>query len=143
MWVSVVAVAADGIYSGRLANEPAVLTELSYGDRIDFAADNVIAIEYSADELGYDPHAAAMIDARIVKEDLPPKYVALGRAPDAAESTWFASLDPAPPADRRTITLGELTDRWPELVPVFSSGLGYWEREDDGPHYKQTRAPDS
>jgi hypothetical protein len=37
---------------------------------------------------------------------------------------WFASLDATPPVDQRMITVGELTDSWPEFGAVFSSADG-------------------
>lgn len=43
MWVKVTG-RRDGRYVGTLANDPDVLTELQFGDVIEFAPENVIAI---------------------------------------------------------------------------------------------------
>lgn len=141
MWVEVVEVQPDGSYSGRLANDPHVLTELSCGDPIQFSASNVIAIEYSVEELGYDPTAPAAIDARIVADDHPPTYVVRAQPPGANQELWFAGIDHEPPEERRMITLGALTDRWPELAVAFSSSGGYWERVPEQPSYRPATPP--
>ena len=44
------------------------------------------------------------------------------------ERHWFAALDQQPPNDSRWAQLGELTDRWPELVDVFAGHGGMWRR---------------
>jgi hypothetical protein len=136
MWVEVIGRHPDGTYAGRLSNDPQVLTELSYGDPIEFSPSHVIAIEYSAEELGYDPRATAVIDAKIVIDDCPPTYVVLAQPPGSDEPLWFAGIEHGPPADRRMIPLGDLTDRWPELAVAFASTKGYWERSADASYHR-------
>ncbi len=131
----------DGSYGGRLVNQPHVLTELNYGDPIRFSASHVIAIEYSVEELGYDPNAPAAIDARIVADDKPPTYVVRAQPPGANQELWFAGIDHAPPTEQRMITLGALTDRWPELAVAFSSAGGYWERAQGQASYQLATPP--
>ncbi|WP_219416002.1 hypothetical protein [Pseudonocardia nigra] len=65
----------DGRYTGRLANGPSIVTELAFGDLIEFGPEHVIAIEYTVAELGYHPSEWAHIDARILRDDRAPDIV--------------------------------------------------------------------
>lgn len=142
MWVIVAEARPNGTYVGHLDNDPDLLTELKPGDPIEFGPEHVIAMRYSADELGYDPHAFATIDARIVTEDQPPDILIHARPPGTDERIWFASIGPNRPDETRGITLGELTDRWPELTEVFSSNGGGWQRLPDQHAWRQMANPD-
>ena len=142
MWVIVAEKRPDGTYVGHLDNEPDLLTELKADDPIEFGPEHVIAIHYTPDELGYDPHAYATIDTRIVTEDRPPDIVFQARPTNTQERIWFASIGPDRPQETRPISLGELTDRWPSLTEVFRSNGGGWQRLPDQHAWRQLAGPD-
>ena len=142
MWVAVTEARADGTYVGSLDNTPGLLTELRPGDLVEFRAEHVVALQYSPDELGYDPHAFASVDARILHEDLPPDVVM--KAPTGADDQrmWFAMVGTTPPKDTLPLSLGDLTDRWSGLAEVFSSNGGGWERIAGEMAWHQMAAPE-
>lgn len=137
MWVEVVAVGRDGRYTGRLANDPIVVTELACDDPVEFGPEHVIAIDYSPEELGYHPAEWAHIDARILWDDRAPEIVVRAQPPGLPAPMWFASLGDGPPAHRDTATLGGLTDRWPLLAAVFAAGTGAWGRDRSGEYHRR------
>jgi len=136
MWVEVVAAGREGRYTGRLANDPIVVTELVRDDLVEFGPEHVVAIDYTMAELGYDPSEWAHIDARILRDDRAPDVVVHAQPPGLPTPMWFASLGDTPPVDRDTATLGALTDRWPELAAVFASGAGSWTRDRSGTYHR-------
>jgi hypothetical protein len=137
MWVEVTSKRTDGSYTGRLANTPGIVTELAYGDEVEFERQHVIAIEYTDDELGYAPGAPAVVDARVIREDAAPAWVLHALPPGGKQSVWFAGLDTKPPEDRQNVTLGYLTDKWPELALPFSAGAGRWVRAEGSESYRR------
>ncbi|MDQ8043333.1 MAG: hypothetical protein AAGC46_00935 [Solirubrobacteraceae bacterium] len=137
LWVRVTET-VDGGYVGTVDDDPEHTPDLAYGDPVAFGAEHVVALLYTADELGYDPQAEAIIDARIVDEDEPPLaliFTAPGDDP-AGDWIWFAALDQQPPEASAAVSLGELVDRWPELAGVFRTGEGAWVRDAAGSAYR-------
>lgn len=62
------------MYVGTLANDPGIVTELNFGDPIEFGPEHVVAILYSDEELGCDVNGWAYVDRRVRRDDLPPDY---------------------------------------------------------------------
>ena len=138
LWVEVDEIMPDGSYRGRVESDPEILTAvLQRGDAVAFGPQHVIALDYSPQELGYDPDAWAIIDARITEEDSPPEALTFAEPNGMEERYWFAALDQQPPQDSAWATLGELTDRFPELAVVFQAGGGMWRREKSSGGYTQ------
>ena len=97
-----------------------------------FGPEHVVAIEYGFDELGYEPGAAAVIDARILREDRAPAVLTYAQPPGKDHWFWFAGLEHGPPEETDVSTLGDLTDRWPELehrAPLTRRALGARRRQ--------------
>lgn len=89
MWVEVVA-AADGVYTGRLANKPGYIRNLKPGDRIAFRPEHVAAREAEpGDPLYTDPDAFAVVSRRVWDEDAWPGLLERHEIPDEEFSGWF------------------------------------------------------
>jgi hypothetical protein len=137
MWVEVVEVLPHGSYAGTLANDPGIVTELTFGDRLEFRPEHVVAILYSDEELGYDVSGWAYVDSRVRRDDQPPDYFVFDSPAPGSAPMWFGAIGPnAPDA---TMTLGELTDRWPQLADVFRSGAGLWQRVEGAAEWREVR----
>jgi hypothetical protein len=140
LWVETLEVLPDGTYRGRVDDDVRVVAQLKDGAAVEFGPEHVVAIAYATDELGYDPAAWAIIDARITQDDVPPAALTFAEPSDGAGTAdrhWFAALDQQPPETSAWIQLGELTDRWPELGVVFRAGGGMWRRERSGGTYQR------
>lgn len=140
LWVEVVEHARDGSYVGKLDDDPRIVRGLKDGDMVDFEPRHVVGLAYSADELGYDPDAWAIVDARIIETDTPPEALTFAEPVGVEEiegRCWFVALDQASPDESSWAKLGELTDRWPELVGVFRQYGGMWRREKSSGKYVQ------
>lgn len=140
LWVQVVSQRPGG-YVGQVDNDPVVVTELAIGDEIEFGPEHVIALHYTVDQLGYDAAEWAHLDARILRADLAPDVLVHAAPPGLEAGAWFLSLGADPPDERTVTTLGELTDRWPELAEVFAHGDGHWRRRTDGTGYDRPEPP--
>ncbi len=140
LWVEVVSVAGQGFYRGRLDDDPRVVPGLKDGDIVDFEARHVVGLAYSPDELGYDPDEWAIVDRRIIDQDEPPEALTLAEPVGLDEidgRCWFVALDQNSPDESSWAKLGELVDRWPELVAVFAGRGGMWRRERSSGKYVQ------
>jgi hypothetical protein len=131
MWVEVVE-RVDGRYRGELRNDPKELASIKFDDPVEFGPEHVIQIQYSEEELGYPFSDWAVVEARVVDEDLAPTIV------EFHDGTWFVGLARAESTEPCSMLLGDLTDRWPELADVFRGSGGRWVREPDAPTYVQT-----
>jgi hypothetical protein len=76
-----------------------------------------------------------------VTEDRPPDTLIQAHPPDTDERIWFASIRPDRPENTRGISLGDLTDRWPELTEVFRSNGDGWQRLPDQHAWRQMADP--
>jgi hypothetical protein len=123
MWVDVAGRRPDGRYTGTLANVPCALTELAHGDQVVFGPEHVVAYAYEPGELGYRADEEARIARCVRTDDRPPDVVR------RRWRRWTATLAGEPAED--TMTLGDLTDRWPGLAEAFRAGKGTWRREPD------------
>jgi len=121
MWVEVTD-ARDGRYTGTLLNQPVELEGLHAGEVIAFEPRHVAAYDYSAEELGYDPDGEGYLPARVRDEDVRPLRARLG-----PEGVWILSDGGWAEFDERPdtiagLSLGYLTDLWPELDGPFRDG---------------------
>jgi hypothetical protein len=135
LWVETLEVLRDGTYRGRVDDDVRVVAGLKDGTELTFGPEHIVALAYAPEELGYDPEAWAIIDARITEEDEPPLALTFAEPNDdtgGGERHWFAALDQQPPEESAWAQLGELADRWPELTVVFQAGGGMWRREKSG-----------
>ena len=139
MWVQVTEVLPGGRYAGTLDNDPGIVTELTCGDRIEFGPEHVVAIHYSEEELGYAVNGWAYVDGRVRRDDQPPDFFVFDPPAPGSAPMWFGAIGAdAPDA---TMTLGELTDRWPHLSEVFRSRGGLWQRVEGTAEWREVRPP--
>jgi hypothetical protein len=131
MWVEVLEQRADGRAHGRLRNRPARLVGLDIGDVVPFEPENVVAIEYTDEELGYAQADWAVIDRAAIEQDRAPDIVARA-APgpySADRDAWWMILREQP-AGPTIEGVNGLTDRFPGLAEPLRAGAGLWERTD-------------
>lgn len=141
MWVEISEALPGGRYAGTLDNDPGVVTELTCGDRIEFGPEHVVAIHYSDEELGYPMNGWAYVDGRVRRDDQPPDYLVFDSPAPGSAPMWFGAIgSDAPDA---TMTLAELTDRWPKLSDVFRSQGGLWQRVEGAAEWREVRPPGS
>ena len=127
MWVEVLEQGAGGHAQGRLRNRPARLAALEIGDRVAFRPENVIAIDYTDDEVGYSQDQWPVVDKAILSDDRAPDIVVRAPGPYTADrDEWWLMVreDPAGPT---TEGVGSLTDRFPGLEEPMRAGVGLWE----------------
>jgi hypothetical protein len=129
MWVRVTDVFEGGAYAGTLANDPTHLAELKFGDPVRFGPASVIAISYDDSELGYDVSEWALVDQRILADDVAPVLIARRTVPGTDAPAWVGEVHEAEATSPQWMSLGDLTDRWPELADVFRSDTGVWRRD--------------
>jgi hypothetical protein len=124
VWVEVV----DGA-TGILRNAPFRIQGLELGDRVAFAPEHVITIDYTDDELGYRQDQEAVIDENVLREDRAPDVVARAPGPEG-EAIWWMLLreGSSQPVPERVNTL---TDHFPGLVEPLQADEGVWERDGD------------
>ncbi len=123
MWVQVVESEA-GAYVGRLDAQPAVLRSIGPGSRIEFGPEHILTLMDSW-PLG---ELKAFVSRRSHVEDLRPRYLCREDPMNAEDSGWqllvgdetASELDD--PDSILLQPLGFVTDRWPELRPIFDSG---------------------
>lgn len=135
MWVEVTGLSPSGQYVGRLDNDPTLIRGLYSDESVLFTARHVIAIDYDDHELGYDPAETAVVDPTVVRDDTPPTRVSRFHPPGHPLPMWFMGIDGSVAPESDLVTLGRLTDLWPELAPVFAAGEGDWLRHPDEPRY--------
>ncbi len=125
MWVEVV---DTDPYVGTLANEPQLRGVIAHGDRVEFGPEHVCAYAYTEAQLGYDPMATCHVSPAIVRRDVPPDGLYVG-----TEGQWAAFAGDQRPEHRWT--LGDLTDRFPEIEEVLREGNElrdtWWRRDGD------------
>lgn len=123
MWVQVVE-ATGGRYVGVLDNEPAALTSVAAGSRIEFGPEHVVSL-WESWPMG---ELKAIVSRRSHVQDLRPRYACRQEPLSAQDSGWQVlvgdetdtELDDASQALLQP--LGFLADRWPELRAVFDAG---------------------
>ena len=131
MWVQVAGRDGD-VYSGFLDNQPSLIKTLKPGDRVRFRAEHVAAIEYDVEQLGYNPVFKAVVNRRVVQEDVLPGRAYRNEPTRADDSGWTILVGGETQdelADRSTYVssvLGYLTDKFPQLSEVFRSNGGDW-----------------
>ena len=128
MWVEVVEQVAEGAARGRLSNHPARLQPLAIGDVVRFAPRNVLAIDYTDEELGYAQDQWAVVDEAVADDDLAPDVVARAPGPwSADEDAWWMFRGGQ---ELTTESAGMLTDRYPGLEEPLRANEGIWKRVD-------------
>ena len=144
MWVEVRS-ARNGRYDGWLTNEPSIIADLEYGTFLAFGPEHVAGIALHTDEVAFDIAHHAVVSLRALDRSEPPGWVAHDDPVDEVDSGWTVSAGDEPadyfsgdPADStRSITLGELVQRYPSLVEVFQAGGGEWVYRPD--HHRYVR----
>ena len=131
MWVEVLEAPGSGTFAGQLLNEPRELNGLERGDRLTFGPEHVAAINYSAEELGYDPGLFLGVSPRVAAEDRSPALLLFQSSTDPAYSGWYTFTGEEgeherSPAGLTVWSLGYLTDRFPEVAAVFREGGSAW-----------------
>jgi hypothetical protein len=127
MWVEVIEQRDDGHAHGRLRNQPARLSELEIGDLVAFEPENVIAIDYTDEELGYAQDQWPVVDRAVLDDDRTPDIVVRGPGPYAAgEDEWWL-LCHENPSGPTSESAGLLADRFPGLEEPLRAGEGLWE----------------
>jgi hypothetical protein len=149
MWVEVTAV-QEGGYTGELLNEPGDIEELRPGDAIRFEAKHVAARQVSDEEAGYKIGTFALVSPHLAIGAPRPDFVArapVDRRDGEADSGWRlgAQLDYDAPSEEppRWNDLGWLTDRYPELEPLFQedAATGFWAWDESGGRYETALPP--
>jgi hypothetical protein len=131
MWVEVTS-AREGAYVGTLLNQPEHIDTLAPGAEIEFGPQHVAGYSWDPAELGYDASLHAWVSKEIVRGTDRPLLVTMRpseNVSDEADSGWTVGQGYEP--DRGTThfewrPVGWLTDRFPELEPVFRAGDGNW-----------------
>ena len=127
MWIEVVEQSDGGHAHGRLRNQPARLTSLEIGDLVAFEPENVIAIDYADEEVGYAQDQWPVLDKTVLRDDRAPDIVVRAPGPYIAdEDEWWLMVreDPSGPT---TESVTMLTDRFPGLEDPLRAGDGLWE----------------
>jgi hypothetical protein len=123
LWVRVTA-AEDGRYVGELENPPAALTSIGRGSRIEFGPEHIIALVDSWPLVDLK----AVVSRRSHEEDLRPGFLCRGESLRPHDSGWQVLVGDESDEELGDVSnvllqpLGFLTDRWPELRPVFDAG---------------------
>jgi hypothetical protein len=144
MWVDVKS-AAEGIFVGELLNSPSVIGDLRPGDRVVFEPKHVAAIAVSEAEVGYRVDDRAIISRRLAASAFRPGRLRRDEATHENDSGWVALIGSEQPEDFHDASLwaatqlGFLTDRFPELEPVFREGQPgeTWEWEEVEGRYRR------
>jgi hypothetical protein len=111
MWVEVVEQRADGHAHDRLRNRPARLVGIDIGDLVPVEPENVIAIGYTDEELGYAQDDWAVIDRAAIEPDRAPDIVARAAGPNSADQDAWWMILREQPAGPRIEGVNGLTDR--------------------------------
>jgi hypothetical protein len=127
MWVEVLEQRADGRAQARLRNRPARLAALEIGDLVAFRPENVIAIDYTDEEVGYTQDQWPVVDESIPRDDRAPDIVIRAPGPYVPdEDEWWMFVR----EDRKDLiaeSVNGLTDRFPGLEEPLRAGQGLWE----------------
>ena len=148
MWVEVLG-AADGVYQGRLTNQPTVIPDLDDGALLEFDHRHVAGIALRRHEVAFAVDQHAVVTRRALGRAVPPGWVVHDEPVDGIDSGWTvcAGDEPAdhfsgdPEATTQAVTLGELAQRYPALVEVFQAGAGEWVYRPDHHRYVRVKTP--
>lgn len=147
MWVEVTAVHAGPLFDGRLAGPPRVITTLPHRSEITFDARHVAGIALPVHEVAFAVDTTALITRRALRAAGPPGWAGFDPPVDPTDSGWTVSAGDEPddyftgdPDDRvKSLTLGELAERFPALVEAFQAGEGEWVYRPDHHRYVRIR----
>lgn len=138
MWVQVLERHDDG-YVGTLGNQPTVITTIQAGGRVRFGAEHVIATFEDAPMLAL----RVIVSRRSHETDTRPSFVYRDSPMSSSDSGWCVlvgdetqeELDD--PGNCLSQQMGFVVDRWPELRPVFESGVegSEWQWDEATQHY--------
>lgn len=148
MWVEVRS-ARDGTYDGWLTNEPKVIPDLGLGTFLAFGPEHVAGIALQTEEVAFDLAHKAVVSRRVLDRSVPPGWAAHDDPVDPIDSGWTVAAgdEPAeyftgdPTESTRSVTLGELVQRYPSLVEVFQAGGGEWVYRPDHRRYVRVKDP--
>jgi hypothetical protein len=148
MWVEVLG-AAEGVYQGRLTNQPTVIPDLDDGALLEFDHRHVAGIALRRHEVAFAVDQHAVVTRRALARAVPPGWVVHDEPVDGIDSGWTvcAGDEPAdhfsgdPETTTQAVTLGELAQRYPALVEVFQAGAGEWVYRPDHRRYVRVKNP--
>lgn len=148
MWVEVRS-ARHGRYDGWLTTAPSIISDLEPGTFLSFGPEHVAGIALHTDEVAFDVAHRALVSLRALDRSEPPSWAAHDDPVDEVDSGWTVAAGDEPadyfsgdPADStRTVTLGELVQRYPSLVEVFQAGAGEWVYRPDHHRYVRVKDP--
>jgi len=103
---------------------------IDIGDLVPLEPENVTAIEYTDEELGYAQDDWAVIDRAAIEQDRAPDIVARAAGPYSADQDAWWMILREQPAGPRIEGVNGLTDRFPGLAEPLRSGAGLWELTD-------------
>jgi hypothetical protein len=127
MWVEVLDQRDDGHAHGRLRNHPWRLSELDLGDQVAFEPMNVLAIDYTDEELGYAQDQWPVVDEAILAEDRAPDVVVRAPGPYTADHDEWWLLCRSGGTGPTSEGVARLTDLFPGLEEPLRAGAGVWE----------------
>lgn len=144
MWVEVVGL-DQGLYAGRLLNQPSAIATLEPGDVVDFGPEHVAAIGVDESVLGYRVNDKAVVSVLLAEADKRPGYLWRGRPSRPGDSGWQllkgdeSDDERNDPSRAEASTLGYLTDKFPELADVFREGKpgDAWRWNEAGHRYER------
>lgn len=147
LWVEVTQVRPGPSFDGRISGAPQVLTDLPDGAEITFHPRHVAGIALPAEDVAFVVGAHALITRRALRAAGPPGWAGFDPPVDPSDSGWTIGAGDEPddyfsgdPGDRvRTITLGELVERFPALVEAFQAGDGEWVYRPEHHRYVRVR----
>lgn len=91
MWVEVKVVKESGGYVGALDNDPHFISNLKYGDMIEFSPENVAAL-YVADKEKQIPYEKKiMVSPEILEKEILPRFLIRKEPIDDQYSGWWLS----------------------------------------------------
>jgi hypothetical protein len=148
MWVEVRS-AREGAFDGWLTNEPSVITDLEVGTFLAFGPEHVAGIALHTDDVAFDVENRAVVSLRALDRSGPPGWIGHDNPVDQVDSGWTVAAGDEPddyfsgdPAEStRSVSLGELVQRYPSLVEVFQAGAGEWVYRPDHRRYVRLKAP--
>ena len=123
MWVKVTA-AKGGRYVGELDNEPSALTSIGPGSRIEFGPEHIISLmdDWPMGDL------KVAVSRRSHADDLRPRYACRDEPLRPQDSGWQVLVGDETDDELNDASnvllqpLGFVSDRWPELRPMFEAG---------------------
>ena len=130
MWVEVKEIRGSTYY-GTLDNDPEYVSNLQYGDPVEFSASNVAAIYIEEEELQIPYKSLALVSPGLVDKDQLPQYLMRKELEDEQDSGWRVfdqrpnvELQPDEFEEFDAVWVGDLIQQFMILDSVLDAPIG-------------------